>query len=179
MKVLRDKETRSAPSKNLQHFTEWQSVIDAHLLEGYGRQEVQPTTAAAADEANFNNNNTLFKKVYKAGDTSDSVDLGRIIKTQSWPTYSAQSIKGRVADLQLLLALKSRGEWDKAEAAWHVQLWPECEVMAEVATRETFMVIKVYETAALVWPVLQVANGSRGSLMPYSWAEIFVFDIVV
>lgn len=160
MGVLRDAETRDSPSKKIAHFAEWQSTVGAKLLDSFGRGEVEPCTAAPLDRAHFSDD-VLFQRSHKADGSLDSVDLRGITKTQAWNTYSAQSIKQRVADLELMQVLSDGGDWSLADAAWHVQLWPEGRVLVNQPRREVFLVLRVYESAALVWPMFQRRAGWR------------------
>lgn len=156
--VLRDTETRAAPSKQIAHFNEWHSVVAAGLLSKYDREEVKLLTGATEDRQHFNSD-TLFQRAHAADGSGDSVDLRGISKTQSWTTYNAQSIKQRVADTILLLELHASGRWELADVAWHVQALPEGQIMADRRDRTLFLVVKTFESAALAWPAKQHGGG--------------------
>lgn len=153
IKDLRDKETRVAPSKQLAHFMEWQSTIDAKVLQAYDRNEVQVGTAVPLP-AGFTADN-IFQARHAADGNHDSMDLRAIMQKQDWVTYTSQSIKSTYPQLQLLRHLHTHDCWHLAGAAWTAGLLPQGLVVEDTVLQEKFMVIRVMEPAALVWPIRQ------------------------
>lgn len=153
IKELRDKEQRTAPSKQLAHFCEWQTSVDAKLLEKYGRSEVEASSAAfPSDEFDAA---AMFQACHTSSGDQDSVDLRSITTRISWTTWTSQTIKNSFAHLQLLLHMHKTKSWDWVGGSWHVSFLPVGQVLLDEVANEFFMVLKVLDGAALLWPLAQ------------------------
>ena len=124
---LRDKESRQGTSKVLGHFTAWHSSVGSGVAETYRRPQVAAQGNAAVDPT-FQAEN-LFKVTHTSDGSGDSVPLRGILQGQDWTTFSAQSVKNTVADIQLLLYLHDNNLWHKVASSCLVQLLPEGEVV--------------------------------------------------
>jgi hypothetical protein len=156
IKELRDKEQRVAPSKQLAHFMEWQTCVDAKLLEKYGRDEVEASGASLPSD-DFDAD-AIFQVCHKSSGEQDSVDLRSITKKMTWTTWTSQSIKNSFSDLQLLLYMHKTGSWDLVGSAWHVSFLPVGQVLQDEDANELFMVLKIFSGAALVWPLAEAGT---------------------
>ena len=156
IKELRGKGQRVASSKQLAHFCEWQTSVDAKLLEKYGRDEVQASGAALpSDEFDAA---AIFQVCHKSSGDQDSVDLRSITKRMTWTTWTSQTIKNSTSDLQLLLHMQKTDSWDLVGGAWHVSFLPVGQVLQDEVAKGLFMVLRVFSGAALVRPLAQAGT---------------------
>ena len=88
---------------------------------------------------------------------SQELDYSKVLKqSPSWPTFSPMGSYALYAELAALSWLHSHGRWHLADRLWWTGLLPEGELVMEVGTGCYYMVLKVFDMAALVWPMLQL-----------------------
>jgi hypothetical protein len=131
-----------------------------YVGEGCGRGAALPQTTAQAElpcvastDANFNA--SLFTPVHGSDGKKDSVDLHGILSAKSWFSYSAQSVKSVVSNMYFLRYLHRHNMWEHADGAWVVQMLPEGCIIHDKKSSDEFLVVKVLQHAALVWPVVK------------------------
>lgn len=151
---LRDHETRGQQNKTMHNFSSWEVLFQAGLFAEFQREEVS-LGVSGAPPPGFGDR--LFNPPYgaKAG---GGLDLHGILKNPSWPSYTAQSQKLVYAQMAALLDLYRRGDFSLAAAQWHVTLWPEKAMIQTPDMDAPAMVLQVWESAALLWPMTRTAS---------------------
>ena len=84
---------------------------------------------------------------------SGKLDLGKVtVGNPSWPTFTPQSSYVLYAELAALEWLHSHGRWHLADKLWWAALLPEKQLVVD-SDESYFLVLKVFDMAALLWPV--------------------------
>lgn len=158
MQVLRDKAPRGAPSTVVAHFEMWQAPSEAKLLEKYRRAEVTPTGNSVADK-DFKKGR-MFQTVHDKSGANDRIDLRSVLRRQDWVTHGATTLKNTFAEMELLAQAHEQDLWGRLGNAWMALLLPEgCIVLDRTDGREEYgLVIRTFESAALIWPVARAAS---------------------
>lgn len=158
MQVLRDRESRDAPSNSIAHFEMWEAPSAASLLDKHARAEVVSSGNSACDRS-FSKG-PMFQQVHASSGEKDSVGLRSVLKRQDWVTHNAQSVKHIYSEMELLAQLHENDLWEYSGNSWQVALLPEGGIIIDSSggTERYGMVVRIFDGAALVWPAERVAN---------------------
>lgn len=155
--LLRDRETRDAPSKALARFSSWATPVDHGLLQRHGRADIEVNSSAAVDP-NFEADR-IFVAKHTTDDASDKgVPLRKVLGAQKWTTYNAQTVRETYSHIHLFLHARRNNCWQQVGNFWMVQLLPEFQLFRDTRSDRVYFTIKVFEAAAVAWPMVQVAN---------------------
>ena len=165
IQTLRDCETRNCPSKNLAHFTQWQSLVSAKVIGKFGREEVTVSTSAPVDPEW--NPEMVFSKVSASNGDLDSVNLRELLGTQNWTTYNSQTVKRSIAQMMLLVHAAAAERWDTIGEHWWTGVVPALHILFDADTKEFFMPVRVWDCAALLWPIREVSR------------DVFCLDVTI
>ena len=156
--TLRDHETRDTCQKLMRHFAAWENLIQAGLIKGYGREEIDASDGSANPPVTFGE--SVFTPARKPDPKMCHLDLERITKPQDWPSYSAQSQKITYAQQAAVLYLNEQKSFCRAGDLWRVRFLAEGQAVSIQGIDNYLCVLQVLECAALGWPLERVAADS-------------------
>lgn len=164
LKVMREAETRDSAKKELSHMQSWHCPTKTGELKKYGRDEIDITTHS------FVPTTWNVSKVFKTPppgspllDDEEKAEMNLLadVKNQiTWHTNTPASEQHRYGELAVLCELYAADDEGKVNSAWKARLMPEGEVVCHKETGRAWFVIRVFHSAALLWPAITRDQGT-------------------
>ena len=152
LKELRERETRDSNRRSLGLWASWSACVEAETLRKFGREEVKHL-AAGSVPADFTEG--IFAATHSESRSQDSIDLKSVTKPCDWLSPSTLSVRNLYAQAVFLMYLHEHDKWGRAADGYMVTFLPEGEVVTSKDSGTMSLVVKVFDKAALLWPMQQ------------------------
>ena len=126
-KVLRDRETRDTPTKNLKLEKQVLVSSEAKILELHGRRVMEGSTFQS------NINGFTPKDTFWPESSEPSIDIDSIVGPQSWPSLKPLGYCLVAAQLSLIRECCAANSWDTGSYVWQSVLFPVGTVFTDDA----------------------------------------------
>ena len=97
----------------------------------------------------------IFAATHSEEKSQDSIDLKSVTKPCDWLSPSTVSIRNLYAQAVFLMYLHEHDKWGRAADGYMVTFLPEGEVVTSKDSGTMSLVVKVFDKAALLWPMQQ------------------------
>ena len=179
-KLQREHEVRTASSKQVSKMEAWRVGSQHNLLKSYDRKEVGVSTFSFQPESFQETEWFVAPQKHAAEDPPDEIAFCKKLKEVTgplkWPTFTPESQQQIFANLALLRHIHEiEKDWQKVESAYRASFLPEGHCVLQDGS--LYYVVRVYDVAALCWPVTLYATHVvlNMNISELSW--VFVFDV--
>ncbi len=155
-KLIRDSKSRANASKVLNMVRVWQLPVSHKLLAQYQREEIEPTSLAAAPPDPARLNRIFVPPPINSSRQGDlrgiwTRKLQTVTAKQDWFTHNAETGQQVCSNMRLLAALFALGNFALASESWRSSLAPQGQLLVQVGSALVFFVVRVYPSGLIGW----------------------------